>query len=143
VVEGVLLGLTQGQALVLLFFVLPFLVAGVVIALVSWRSSGGPTPIRTSTILATGQPAEAEVLAVKAMGTIVDMRPMVRFSLRVKTGPDEEPFELQVVQSLPRAAIRDIRPGDVVEVRLTADRSAGAVVWGAPPPGPGRGPYSP
>jgi hypothetical protein len=129
-----MLGLTQGQALVLLFFVLPFLVAGVVIALVAWRSSGGPAPVRTSAILAGGQPAEAEVLALKPLGTILDMRPMVRFSLRVNPGPNEEPFELVVVQSLPRAAAREIRPGDVVEVRLTADHSAGAVVWGGPPP---------
>jgi hypothetical protein len=134
VVDGVVLGLTQGQALVLLFFVLPFLVAGVVIALVSWRSSGGPAPVRTSDILATGQPAEAKVLALKSLGNILDMRPMLRFSLQVNPGAGEEPFELVVVQSLPRGAAREIRPGDVVEVRLTADRSAGAVVWGGPPP---------
>jgi hypothetical protein len=131
------LGLTQAQALVLLFVVLPFVVAAVVIPLVAWRSSGGPPPVRTSDILASGRPAIAEVLAVKPSGSILDLRPMVRFSLRVNAGPDEPPFELEVVQSLPRGALRDFRPGNVVEVRLTADHSAGAVVWGGAPPSRG------
>jgi hypothetical protein len=129
------LGAHQSQALVLLFVVLPFLVAGVVIAFVAWRSSGGPPPIRTSAILASGRSAQAEVLSLKVMGTVVDMRPMVRFALRVDAGPDEAPFDLEVVQSLPRGVARDIKPGDVVEVRVTPDHSAGAVVWGGSLPG--------
>jgi hypothetical protein len=126
------LGVTQVQALVLLFVLLPLVVAAVVIAFVSWRWRGDPPPIRTSTILAEGYPAEAEVLAVKRLGGFLDMRPMVRFALRVNAGPSETPFELEVVQSLPADVAREIRPGDVLEVRLTADRSAGAVVWGGP-----------
>lgn len=125
-----MLGVTQTQALVVLFVVLPFPVAGAVIAFVAWRSSSDPPPVRTSVILADGHPAEAEVLSVKPMGGLLDVRPMVRFSLRVHAGPDEAPFELEVIQSLPRGAAREIHPGDLVEVRLTADRSAGAVVWG-------------
>jgi hypothetical protein len=115
--------------------VLPFLVAGLVIAYVSWRSSHGPPPVRTSVILAEGQPAEGEVLAVRALGSFLEVRPMVRFSLRVRPGGGEEPFELEVVQSLPRGAVRDIHKGDVVEVRLTPDHTAGAIVWGMPPAG--------
>ncbi len=111
--------------------VLPFVVAGPVIAFVSWRSSGTPPPVRTSTILAEGDPAEGEVVSVKLLGTFLDMRPMVRFALRVHVGSDG-PFDLEVVQSLPRAVARDFHPGDVVELRLTADRSAGAVVWVGP-----------
>jgi hypothetical protein len=126
------LGVTQIQALIALFVLLPFVVAAGVIAFVSWRWKGRPPPVRTSTILAEGYAAEAEVLAVKTLGGFLDMRPMVRFSLRVTAGPGEAPFELEVVQSLPRDAVREIRAGDVVEVRLTADRSAGAVVWGGP-----------
>jgi hypothetical protein len=126
------LGATQVQALVVLFVVLPFVVAAATIAFVSWRSKGDPPPVRTSTILAEGYPAEAEVLAVKTLGGFLDMRPMVRFSLQVNEGPGEAPYELEVVQSLPREVAREIRAGDVLEVRLTADRSAGAVVWGGP-----------
>jgi hypothetical protein len=127
------LGATQTQALVVLFVLLPFVVAAVVIAFVSWRSSNDPPPVRTSVILATGDPATAEVLSVKAVGLLLDVRPMVRFLLRVDAGPDEASFELEVFQSLPRAAARAIQTGDVVEVRVTADRSAGAIVWLEPP----------
>jgi hypothetical protein len=119
---------------VVLFVLLPIPVAAVVIAFVVWRSSGDPPPVRTSVILAEGEPAQAEVLAVRALGGPLDIRPMVRFSLRVSSGPDGPPFELEVVQSLPRGAIRQVHAGDVVEVRVTADRSAGAVVWGGPAP---------
>jgi hypothetical protein len=121
--------------LVLLFVVLPFLIAPLVIAFVAWRSSGQPKPIRTSVILAEGQPAEGEVLSIKPLGTIIDMRPMVRFSLRISAGRDEAPFELEITQSFPRSLVREFRVGDVVDVRVTADRSAGAIVWGGPPVG--------
>jgi hypothetical protein len=131
-----LFGLTQAQALLLLFLVLPFAVAALVIPLVAWRSSGQPKPVLTSEILAQGVPAEAEILSVRSLGSILDVRPMVRFQLRVTAHPDEAPFELEVVQSLPRGAVRDFQPGDTVEVRITADRSAGAVVWSGLPPAP-------
>lgn len=64
------------------------------------------------------------------LGGFLDPRPMVRFVLLVTANPTEEPFKLEVVQSLPRGATREFRIGDVVEIRLTPDRSAGAVLWG-------------
>ena len=131
-----LFGLSPTQALVVLFVVLPFAVAAVVIPFVAWRNSGGPKPVLTSDILAHGIPARAEILSVRQLGTIVDMRPMVRFVLRVTAPADGVPFELEVVQSLPRYAVRDFRPGDQVEIRITSDHAAGAVVWsGLQPPG--------
>jgi hypothetical protein len=131
-----LFGLSPTQALVVLFVVLPFAVAAIVIPFVAWRNSGGPKPVLTSDILAHGIPARAEILSVRQLGTLLDVRPMVRFMLRVTVPEDGAPFELEVIQSLPRYAVRDFRPGDRVEVRLTPDRAAGAVVWsGLPPPG--------
>ena len=124
----------QSDELIFLFVVLPFLVAGLVIWFVSWRSSHKPAPIRTSTILAEGQSAQAEVLSVKPLGSFLEVRPMVRFVLRVRADSDE-PFDLEVIQSLPRGAVRDFHAGDVIEVRLTPDHSAGAVVWGWPSAG--------
>jgi len=124
--------MTQALALLLLFVVLPFVVAGGVIAFVSWRSKGGPAPVRTSDILATGDPGEAEVLTVKAMGGFLDARPMVRMGLRVQAG-GSAPFDLEVTQSIPRGSLRDIRPGVRVEVRVTPDRSRAAVVLAGPP----------
>jgi hypothetical protein len=112
--------------------VLPFVLAVFVIAFVSWRSAGGPPPVRTSEILATGDPGEAEVLAVKNVGGFLDPQPMMRFSLRVTAPPATQPFEMTVVQSVPKGVAREFRAGDVVEVRLTTDRSHGAVVWGGP-----------
>ncbi|HET7522782.1 MAG TPA: hypothetical protein VFJ79_01420 [Acidimicrobiales bacterium] len=130
-----LFGLSPSQALVLLFVVLPFVLAALVIPFVSWRHRNDPKPVLTSEILATGVRGTAEILAVRSLGNILDVKPMVRFVLRVTetggTGPGSgEPFELEVVQSIPRSLVGAYRPGDRVEVRLTADRSAGAVVLG-------------
>jgi len=129
-----LVGVTQVQALVLLFVVLPFVVAPAVIGFVAWRSKGKPAPLRTSTILASGDPAEAEVISIKPLGGFLDTRPMVRFGLRIQAGGAQEaPFDLVITQSIPRSVAREFRVGDLVEVRVTADRSAGAIVWGGPP----------
>jgi hypothetical protein len=123
--------ITQVQALVVLFVLLPFVVAAGVIAFVSWRSSDGPPPVRTSDILATGERGDAEILAIRSFGGLLDTRPMVRLDLRVSTAGDDA-FDLQVTQSLPRPYARRLRVGDRVEVRILADRSAGAVVPAAP-----------
>lgn len=124
-----LFGLSPTQALVLLFVVLPFVLAGVVILFVAWQHRGDPKPVLTSEILATGVRARAEILAVRNLGNILDMKPMVRFVLRV-TEEDGDQFELEVIQSIPRSLMGVYQAGDTVEVRLTPDRSAGAVVLG-------------
>lgn len=126
-VAASLFGLSTTQALVILFVVLPFLLAAIIVPLVAWRWSGRPKPVLTSEILATGSQARAQIRSVRLLGTVVDVRPMVRFVLDV-TSPGEQPFDLEVVQSFPRSVARQFRPGDVVEIRLTPDRSAGAVV---------------
>jgi hypothetical protein len=126
-----LFGLSTTQALVVLFVILPFAVAAIIVPLVSWRSSGGPKPVLTSEILSQGVPAEARIISVKTLGGagFLDPRPMVRFMLMVTANRDEEPFELEVVQSFPRAATRELRPGELVEIRLTPDHTAGAILW--------------
>jgi hypothetical protein len=103
-------------------------VAAVVVPLVAWRSSGAPPPVLTSEILAHGIPAEAEILAVRTLGGLFDPRPMVRFTLLVSVDPNDPPFEMQVFQSLPRGATRGLRAGQVLEMRITPDLAAGAVV---------------
>jgi len=127
------LAITQVQALVVLFVVLPFVVAAGVIWFVSWRSKGDAPPVRTSTILADGDPGDAEVLAIRAFGGMLDTRPMVRLDLRISTG-GRPPFDLQVTQSLPRPFARALRIGDRVEVRVLPDGSGAAVIPGAPEP---------
>ena len=111
---------------------LPFALAAVLVPLLVWRLSRGPAPIRTSDILRDGMPGEAEVMDVRNMGSLFDARPMVRFSLRVHPAdPDAGgPFDLEVVQSVPRQMVSGFKAGHRVGVRYTADRSAGAVVLG-------------
>jgi hypothetical protein len=109
---------------------LPIVLAAVVFPLVAWRSRDTPRPPLTSEILATGIPGEAEILTTKVFGSIIDFRPMVRFRLRVRMAGDA-PFELDVFQALPRGVVHALRPGDLVDVRVTADRAAGAIVWGS------------
>jgi len=125
------LAITQVQALVVLFVVLPFAVAAGVIWFVSWRSKGDAPPVRTSAILATGAPGDAEVLAIRAFGGLLDTRPMVRLDLRISTG-GRAPFDLQVTQSLPRPFARGLRVGDRVEVRVLADGTGAAIIPAAP-----------
>ena len=114
-------------ALVLLFVVLPFAVAGLVIWFVSWRTSGQPPPPRTSDILRAGETAEAEILTVRNLGQILDVKPMVRVGLRV-TPASGEPFEIGVTQAFARAEIRALQVGRTVPVRVLPDRSAAAIV---------------
>lgn len=125
-----LFGLSTNQALVVLFVLLPFALAAIVIPFVAWKTRKWPKPpMLTSEILATGERAEGEILSVKNLGTIVDLRPMVRMVLSVSAPGGENPFELEVVQSFPRSVVYMFRPGEKVEVRLSPDHSAGAVVW--------------
>jgi hypothetical protein len=109
--------------------VLPFVLAGVIIPLVAWRSRNWPKPMLTSEILATGEPADGEIVSVKNLGTVVDLRPMVRVVLNVSPRDGGERFELEVVQSFPRFFVYSLKPGERIEVRLSPDRTSGAVVW--------------
>jgi hypothetical protein len=120
--------MSQGLELLLLFLVLPFLVAGAVIWYISWRSRDEPPPVRTSDVLATGDVGRAEILAVKSMGGFLDTRPMVRVDLRITMDGGDAPFDLQVTQSIPRYALRDVAEGNVTEVRVTPDRQHAAIV---------------
>lgn len=132
-VASLLFGLSQTQALVILFVVVPVVAAAVIVPLMVWWMSKGPKPVLTSELLAHGVPAQGEILRVRSLGNVLDVRPMVRFTLRV-TMDGGEPFEMEVVQALPRSMVGVFRPGDLVRLRLAPDRSAGAIEWGYEPP---------
>lgn len=127
---ALLFGLSQLQALVVLFILLPIVVAAILVPLMVRWLSRGPTPILTSELLAHGHPAEGTILNVRSLGNIFDVKPMVRFDLQVTVNANEEPFRLEVVQSLPRAMVGIYQPGDIVQLRLSPDRSAGAIEFG-------------
>jgi hypothetical protein len=110
---------------------LPFALAAVIFPLVAWRSKGAPKPALTSDILAHGEPGRARIVAIRNLGTLVDVRPMVRFTLQVKAFGEDVPFDMEVVQALPRSLVPAYKPGDIVDVRFTPDRTAGAVVLGS------------
>jgi hypothetical protein len=129
-------GLSQVQALVIIFILLPIVAAAVIVPLLVRWMSKGPRPILTSELLAHGTPAEGKILNIRSLGNVLDFRPMVRFRLEVTVHAGEEPFELEVVQSLPRSMVGVFRTGDMVQVRLSPDRSAGAIEWGYEAPGP-------
>lgn len=128
-------GLSQTQALVILFLILPVVVAGILVPIMVRHNSGGTPPVLTRDVLAGGMPGEAEILSVRTLGSIVDLRPMVRFALQVTPAGGGDAFDLEVVQSLPRGVVGRFRKGDRVEVRFTPDHQHGAVVW-ADPAGP-------
>ena len=121
-----MLALTQSGALVVLFVFVPIVVGGAVMVFVA-RSGGPPPGTRTSEVLASGQPAQAEILAVRTLGTVLDLKPMMAMTVRVSPEAGE-PFELKVVQSVPRRLVHDLRLGETVQVRYLVDRSAAAVV---------------
>jgi hypothetical protein len=125
-----LFGLGTSEALVILFVLLPFVLAAIIVPLVAWRSRGSPKPVLTSDILAHGEPGRARIVAVRNMGTLVDVRPMIRFSLEVRAAGQNDSFGMEVVQAVPRSLVRDYKPGQIVDVRFTPDRTAGAIVLG-------------
>jgi hypothetical protein len=127
----VFVALSQASGLLLLFVVLPFVVGGIVMGLLSWRSTGVAPAHRTSALLEHGEPGRAEVLDLRTLGSFVDVRPMVAFHLSVRAGregEDSEAFELVVTQSIPRRLAAALQPGMILEVRLSDDHTAGAIV---------------
>jgi len=118
--------LSQSAELLLLFVVAPFFVAGIVIAIVVSRAETVPPELRTSALLENGEPARAELVDWRNRAMFfLDRRPMVAFRLSVHGSG--EPFELVVVQSVTRQVLSGLSRGMDVDVRLSADRTAGAI----------------
>ena len=125
------LALSGATELLLLFVVLPFVVGGIVMGLVSWRSKDVEPAHRISALLEHGDPGQAEVIELRRLGTFLDVRPMVAFRLAVRAGlpgEDVDSFELVVTQSVPRRVAAALEPGMVFEVRLSSDHTHGALV---------------
>lgn len=121
---GTVLAISQSSALLLLFVVLPVVLAPIVIAYVDRHSPAAKEGERTSDLLRDGEETRAELIRWRLLTTFLfDPRPMVEFELRFEDG-----HELTTTQAVPRPLVGDIRTGMEMIVSVNADRSAGAVV---------------
>ena len=117
--------MSLGSALLLLFVVVPVVLAVAVIALVQWRAPEVPAEHLTSELLRDGTRANGTLVEWHITGqSFLDRRPMVDFRVAVR---EDEP-ELSITQSVPRDVLNRMKPGMPVEVRLSEDGSAGALV---------------
>lgn len=112
---------------------MPVVVAAILVPTMVWWLSRGPRPMLTSELLDHGSPAQGDIVRIRSLGNVLDARPMVEFTLRVTEAPGDEPFDLRVVQAVPRNMLGLFQPGDLVRVRLSPDRAAGAIEWGYEP----------
>lgn len=119
--------MSLGTALLLLFVVVPVVVAVAVVALVEWRSPDVPAEHLTSELLRDGTHANGTLLEWHITGqSFLDRRPMVDFRVAVH---EDEPAELSITQSVPRDLLHRMKRGMPVEVRLSKDGVAGALVF--------------
>ncbi len=119
--------MSASTALLLLFVVLPIIAAPIVVAIVARRSPALPAGLRISELLEHGEPATAELLEWKNKGPFLfDGRPMVAFRLAVRSS--DEPFELIITQSVPRQLVARLSRGMTLDVRVSPDHIAGAIV---------------
>ena len=124
------LAVSQGVALLFLFVALPLVLAAAIAWLVQSRSEPFPPELRTSSLLRDGQPAEGTLLDWRSPAqSFLDRHPMITFRVSIAA---DVPFELDITQSIPRALLRSLEKGDMVDVRLSADRTVGAIVLSPP-----------
>ena len=115
--------MSDNAALLILFVVLPLIVAPIVIALVARRSPAFPPEYRTSALLENGDPVQGEIVSWKNKGPFLfDSRPMVLFRVVVNGE------EVEITQSVPRSVLNRLSEGMTVELRRSADRRAAAIV---------------
>jgi hypothetical protein len=118
---------SSGTVLVLVFIVAPLVLAPIVIGIVARTSPEVPPELRISELLEHGEAAQAELLEWKRRGPFLfDSRPMVAFRLSVRAAG--EPFELQLMQSVPRHFFNRLSKGMTLQVRVSPDHTAGAIV---------------
>jgi hypothetical protein len=119
---------SDGVALLLLFVVLPLVLAYAIARLVQSRSDPFPPERRTSVLLRDGEAAEGRLLDWRSPAqSFLDRHPMVTFHVAVEGAT---PFDIDITQSVPRDVLRRLERGSLVELRLSPDRVSGAIVFG-------------
>lgn len=120
------LAASLGVTLLVLFVVLPVVLAYVVARFVQSRAEPFPEEHRTSVILRDGEPAQGQLLDWRTPAqSFLDRHPMVTFRVAVS---GDAPFEMSITQSVPQSVLRRLEKGMTVDVRLSADHLAGAIV---------------
>jgi hypothetical protein len=121
------LAVNLGAQLLFLFVVLPLVLAAVIARLVGRRSSPFPREHLTSVLLEEGDEVEGELLDWRSPAqSFLDRHPMVTFRVSIDGNP---PFEMAITQSVHRDVLRRLQRGSTVDVRLSADRTTGAIVF--------------
>ena len=109
--------------LLLIFIVLPIVVTPFVVSFVARRSPDVPVEHRTSWLLDHGEPMEATLVSWKNKGPfMLDGHPMVAFKLDVDGAP------VDITQPVSRAVVSRLSEGMTLDVRVSPDRRAGAIV---------------
>ena len=115
--------MSTNAALLVIFVVLPLIVAPVVVMFVARRSPAVPPEHRTSWLLENGEPMSGELVSWKNKGPfLLDSRPMVAFVITV----DGE--RVDITQSVPRGVIAKLSEGMTLDLRVSPDRRAAAIV---------------
>ncbi|MBA3654083.1 MAG: hypothetical protein H0W70_07795 [Actinobacteria bacterium] len=115
--------MSQPAALLLLFVVLPLVVTPIVVAIVVRRSPDLPPEYRTSWLLEHGEPVSGELVSWKNKGPfLLDGRPMVAFVVLVAGE------RLDFTQSVPRHVVGELSEGMTLDVRVSPDRRAAAMI---------------
>ena len=116
--------MSANAALLLIFVVLPLVIAPVVVWFVVRRSPELPSQYRISSLLENGEAMRGELISWKNKGPFLfDSRPMVAFRVAV----DGEVVE--ITQSVPRPVLARFSEGMMVEIRMSTDRRAAAIVF--------------
>jgi hypothetical protein len=114
--------MSANAALLLLFVVLPLIVAPLVIAYVVRRSPEVAPEHRTSWLLEYGEATTGELVSWKNKGPFLfDSSPMVAFVVMA----DGE--RIEITQSVPRTVIARLSEGMSVDIRRSPDRQAAAI----------------
>lgn len=124
--------MSQTAGLLLLFVVLPVVVAPLVFWIVGRGTPPVPVERTTSDLLENGVAATGELLRWRVLSTfLLDRRPMVAFDVRLDTAAPTGDDELTLTQSVPRPLLQELHPGMRVHVRLSEDGTTGAVDFAA------------
>lgn len=79
-------------------------------------------------LMATGEPAQARVVAVQGTGVLVNYNPQVRMQLEVYPASGRPPFQTECTTIIPQLAIPRVQPGATLQIRFDPTNPARVAV---------------